>query len=279
VIAEASSVQKRPNPLGADLATRVVSSLVLAIIALAGAWWGGWVAAVVVSAAVVVVHREWSQLTRARGNISRALVAGVVAVLFCATAGYWMWAMAIAILLAGAGFLVARDIWTPAGVLYSAVLGLGILAVRLAPEFGLLGTIFLFGVVWAADSGAFAAGRLIGGRKLWPALSPGKTWAGAIGGLVAGLLAGVIVLGVARLPVNLSAMVVCLALALISQAGDLFESWLKRRVGAKDSGTIIPGHGGMMDRVDGLVFAAGLAAAIGVVHGGASDIAGGLIAW
>jgi phosphatidate cytidylyltransferase len=278
-MAEASSVHKQSNPLGADLATRVASGFVLAAIALAGAWLGGWIAAVVVYGVVAVVHREWSHLTRTGGSASLALTVGLAVVLISAAAGYWLLAVALAFLLAVAGFALARNVWAAAGPIYAATLGLGILAIRLAPEFGLLAIIFLFAVVWATDSGAFVFGRMIGGPKLWPVLSPNKTWAGSIGGLAAGLLAGVIVLGIARLPVNLSAVLVCLILSLISQVGDLFESWLKRRVGAKDSGAIIPGHGGLMDRVDGLVFAAGLGAVIGLLHGGTADIAGGLIAW
>jgi phosphatidate cytidylyltransferase len=157
------------------------------------------------------------------------------------------------------------------------MLGVGLLFLRLTPD-GLPAVLLVLAVVWATDTAAFFAGRLIGGAKLSPDISPNKTWSGAIAGLVAGLLAGLIVAALASVPVSIPLVIIVALLSVASQAGDLFESWVKRLFGVKDSGDLIPGHGGLLDRVDGLAVASGLAAIIGWLHGGAS-IAMGLLLW
>jgi phosphatidate cytidylyltransferase len=159
------------------------------------------------------------------------------------------------------------------------LLGFGLLMLRLSPEEGRQATFFLLAVVSGTDTGAYFAGRTIGGPKLWPAISPNKTWAGAVGGLAMGLVAGLAVAAVFAVPVGPPLVAVAAVLSIAAQAGDLFESWVKRRFGAKDSGNIVPGHGGLMDRVDGLTFAAALAVLGGWLHGGAGDLAGGLLRW
>jgi phosphatidate cytidylyltransferase len=278
-MASARGAEKAMSALRGDLALRAGSGFVLAIIALLGAWFGGWLATLVVAVVVAISHREWAGLTGDSGVLVNGLTAGLVIALFFTPAGYQGVALLLVLALAVLAAASSREIWRPAGVLYAAVLGLGILFIRLSPEFGLLAIVFLLATVWATDTGAFFFGRWIGGAKLWPAVSPNKTWAGSIGGLVAGVLAAAMVIAIARLPLNGAVLAVAVLLSLAVQAGDLFESWVKRRAGAKDSGTIIPGHGGLLDRVDGLVFAAGAAAAVGWLHGGPTDIAGGLVAW
>jgi phosphatidate cytidylyltransferase len=143
---------------------------------------------------------------------------------------------------------------------------------------GLVAILWLFAVVWAGDTGAYFAGRLIGGPRLAPAVSPNKTWAGAIGGAVAGVAAGSLVLVAAGFALRPMHLVVALAVSVSAQIGDLAESALKRQFGVKDASTLIPGHGGLMDRVDGLLFAATAALAIGFARGGAAP-AGGLLSW
>ena len=143
---------------------------------------------------------------------------------------------------------------------------------------GLLAILFLFAVVWATDIFAYFVGRSLGGPKLAPAISPGKTQSGAIGGTVGGVLAGIALAAFAGLG-NLPLLaLVALLLSIVSQVGDLFESWVKRRHGVKDSGNIIPGHGGVMDRVDGLVAAAFALYAIGSMLGSADKPAQALFA-
>jgi phosphatidate cytidylyltransferase len=153
------------------------------------------------------------------------------------------------------------------------------MAIRDAPGYGFAALIFVLAIVWVTDSGAFFAGRFIGGPKLWPRLSPKKTWAGAIGGLIAGVLAGAVAAAFFGVPMTSGLVAAAIGLSVFCQLGDLFESWVKREFGAKDSGSIIPGHGGIMDRVDGLTFAAMAAVLIGAWHGGSADMGRGLLFW
>jgi len=262
-----------------EMLVRIASAAILAALTLAAAWFGGWVAAVAVSVVVVVVHLEWIGLTGDR--LAPALVATVMLVASFAllAAGHAWLAAGLTGLAVAVAAVSARELWRPAGVAYSAILGLGVLLLRDAPEHGLAAILVIFAVVWGTDSGAFFAGRTIGGPKLWPAVSPKKTWAGAIGGLATGVIAGLVVAALARVPVAPGLALVCALLSVAGQAGDLFESAIKRRFGAKDSGMIVPGHGGLMDRVDGLVFAVAAAVIVGLLHGGPSHLAAGLLRW
>jgi phosphatidate cytidylyltransferase len=146
-----------------------------------------------------------------------------------------------------------KPFWRVAGLLYVAMRGVHFTG---DAEAGAKLVLYILLVVWATDIGAFFSGRKIGGPKLAPRISPGKTWAGLAGGVVAAALVG----GFSSLtftpypPSFIAGMDLAVVLALISQVSDLFESWLKRRAGVKDSGSLIPGHGGMLDRVDGLIF-------------------------
>jgi phosphatidate cytidylyltransferase len=264
--------------LGADLAVRLGSAAILAALALAGAWFGGWIATIAIVAAVVIVHLEWIGLTEGRlmpvAAFTVVLGLGVVA----AGAGAPLAGLGL-IAVAIAGAALTGGGWRPLGVGYAAVLGFGLVSLRVSPEAGFAAIVILFAVVWGTDTGAFFAGRLIGGPRLWPRVSPKKTWAGAVGGLAFGVAAGALVAGAFGLRPGGMLIVVIAALSVASQAGDLFESSVKRRFGAKDSGSLIPGHGGLMDRVDGLTFAAGLAMVIGALHGGAGHVAAGLVQW
>ena len=134
-------------------------------------------------------------------------------------------------------------------------------------------------MVWATDIAAYFVGRAVGGPKLAPRLSPNKTWSGSIGGLAGAVLAAVLVVQFSGVGGFLSASLVAIALSIVAQIGDLFESAIKRRFGAKDAGTLIPGHGGLMDRLDGFVAAAVLACLIGLAHGGIDAPARGLLIW
>jgi phosphatidate cytidylyltransferase len=270
---------KAPAGPGRELLVRFGSALALAVVALAGAVVGGWAAAIVIAVAVVVVHREWSNVTGERDLWPSVIfTAALVVALAVFTSGYPRTSVGIVAVAAVAAAVISRQVWPPLGVIYAGVLGLGLLALRLSEPLGLLAVLFVFAVVWGSDTGAFFAGRAFGGPKLWPRLSPKKTWSGAVGGLIVGVALGALVLAAGHLPVSAGALAVALVLAIACQAGDLFESFVKRLFGAKDSGRLIPGHGGLMDRVDGLVAAAGLAALIGLVHGGAS-VGQGLVAW
>ena len=266
--------------IGNDLAVRIASAAVLAVIALAGAWFGGVVAGLVLALFSAVLYLEWSGITgTVRAVPPLVMPVAIAAAMIAAGLGHWEVALGIALAALVLAAVASRTMWQPLGVFYALVFGLSILALRLSPDFGLSAIIFLFAVVWATDTGAYFAGRLIGGPKLWPAVSPKKTWSGAIGGLLAALVAGVAAAALCGVEVAPALIFVAIVLSIASQAGDLAESSLKRLFGVKDSGNIIPGHGGLMDRVDGLIFASAAAAAIGWGHGGAVRLAEGLLAW
>jgi phosphatidate cytidylyltransferase len=256
-----------PVRAGSDLVARVVSAAVMAIVALLGAVLGGWPAAIVLGIVTGIVHLEWVSLTDRSPFPAAVFTAGLVIALAMITIGFVQGGLIIVGLAIVAAALTMSG-WRPLGVAYAAVIGVGLLLIRLAPD-GLVAVLLILAVVWATDTGAFVAGRAIGGAKLWPAISPRKTWAGAAGGLAGG------VFGIAPGAVLIAIIV---ALSIAGQMGDLFESWVKRKFGAKDASRLVPGHGGLMDRVDGLVFATGLALLVGWLHAG-PDLARGLLAW
>jgi len=248
-------------------------------VALAGAWFGGWTATLLIVATAAIVHFEWIGLTDGGRSAVGALSATIAAAILMTAAGFPATGFGLVAVAIVAAAVTSGGVWRPLGVVYAAALGFGLLLLRNAPEDGFQAIIFVFAVVWATDTGAFAAGRLIGGVKLWPRLSPRKTWSGAVGGLAAGIVAGVVVAAALGLTIGGPTVLLGGVLSVVSQAGDLFESWVKRRAGAKDSGRLVPGHGGLMDRVDGLVFAVTAAATIGWVGGGADHLAAGLLRW
>ncbi len=264
---------------GSGLVARLGSGFLLAAIALAAAWLGGWVAAVVMAVLVVIVHVEWIGLTEPSPWPAALYTGGLVIALAFAGGGLLPTGWVLAATAVGVAVVSSGQVWRPIGVAYAATFGFALLTLRYAPGLGFAAVVVLFATVWATDTGAFLGGRAIGGPRLRPSVSPNKTWAGAVTGLVAGVGAGAVASAVLGVPLSVALMAVLAVLCLAAQGGDLFESWVKRQVGAKDSGHLIPGHGGLMDRVDGLVFAAALALAIGWIHGGASGVAVGLLQW
>jgi len=275
--AAAAGDGRRSRPFAlSELTTRVASAIVLAAFALAGAFLGGWATAFVLAVVASIFHIEWALLTEHKLWPSVLFTAGLVAALAMITAEYeWQGAVvaAFAVVLS-AGRLNA---WRPVGTLYAAMLGVGMLMLRLAPM-GLAAVLVVLAAVWATDTGAFFVGRAIGGAKLLPAVSPNKTWAGALGGLAIAIVVGLIVAAILQVRITAILVLVIALLSVVAQAGDLFESWVKRRFGAKDSSNLVPGHGGFMDRVDGLAVASGAALLIGWLHGG-GDVATGLLHW
>jgi phosphatidate cytidylyltransferase len=171
-----------------------------------------------------------------------------------------------------------RRPWAAVGIGYALAASIGSSAVRLDPIWGFSALMLVLLVVWATDIGGYFAGRLIGGPKLWPQVSPKKTWAGAIGGFAAslGVAAGFAAFDLGKI---LPMLLLGAVLSIASQLGDLFESAVKRRFGVKDSSRIIPGHGGLMDRLDGFVAAILLAAIFGFLRGGADGVGRGLMVW
>jgi phosphatidate cytidylyltransferase len=213
-----------------DLRRRAVSAAVLAPVALACVWFGGAAFVALIGLATVLCVAEWVRLCRPAGA-----PAGMI--------GGTAW-----ILLACAGLLWVRD----------------------DPGVGRANLLFLLLLVWASDIGAYLVGRLVGGPKLAPRISPGKTWSGAIGGIMAAVLVGLA--AEAWLPTQAGPgwiAAITVLFCVIGQLGDLTESWAKRRFGVKDSGSLIPGHGGLLDRLDALLAVAPFAAllALGLGRG------------
>jgi phosphatidate cytidylyltransferase len=181
-------------------------------------------------------------------------------------------------LAAVALFSPQRRGWNAAGFLYAAAAEVASVLVRLDQSDGFVALILILLVVWVTDIGGYFAGRGIGGPKLWPRVSPKKTWAGAIGGFAASLVvAGVFAaFGLAK---TAPILLLGAALSVASQLGDLFESAVKRRFGVKDSSQLIPGHGGLMDRLDGFVAAVVMAAIFGLLRDGVDGVGRGLMVW
>jgi phosphatidate cytidylyltransferase len=239
-----------------DLGVRVVSSLVMAPLTLlalwfGGYWWGAWVGLLMLG-----MGAEWAGLCglKARSEAGGAVPGGLL--LAGLAAGLVSPMVGAGALLLGT-LLLTMSYRRPAlglGILYIGPACLSLYVMRLGPA-GLRNVLFVLLVVWAGDIGAYLVGRLVGGPRLAPRISPGKTWSGAVGGTVAAVLAGVAV----GWENPFRAALLALALSLVAQAGDLLESAIKRHFGAKDSGWIIPGHGGLLDRLDGVLAAAPLA--------------------
>ncbi|MCF2523790.1 phosphatidate cytidylyltransferase [Bradyrhizobium sp. G127] len=265
-----------------NLFLRVVAAMVLAPLTIGIAWIGGWPWICLVTAAGALLYAEWLMIVGASRN--RFLVAAGVSALVIA--GLPMVAgrtdVAVAILVAGTAvvaiFASKQRLWVAGGMVYAAAAVIASILVRLDAEAGFLALMFVLLVVWVTDIGGYFAGRGIGGPKLWPRVSPKKTWAGAIGGLVLSLAvaAAFALLGYGRM---LPLLLLGTMLSVVSQLGDLFESAIKRQFGVKDSSHIIPGHGGLMDRLDGFVAAIVFAAFIGFLRGGLDGVGRGFMVW
>lgn len=255
--------------MASELQTRAAVGIALICLAVGALIAGGAIFWMLLAAAGVLMQGEWSDLTGASPDQKRLAMFAVcvpLAILSPWAAGPSFLALGLAL----AAFLfimaVCRSPLGGAGALYICVPMLSLLYLReQAGVMGLLLAFWALGLVWATDIGAYFAGRSIGGPKLAPRISPGKTWSGLAGGVVAALAFGFLLHVLAGLPIRLAAA--SGVLAVVAQAGDLFESWLKRRAGVKDSGTLLPGHGGLLDRLDGAVAAAPLAALLVAMPG------------
>lgn len=265
----------------ADFRVRLASALVLGPLALAAIWFGSPWFAVLVGAASAILAWEWVHLCglRLRALPGAAVGASLLAAGICA--GLALWQAALAALVLGttlAWLLVERialtpaqhrdAVWLAAGVVYIGLAAVGLVWLRADGAAGRANVLFVVLVVWASDVGAYLAGRLMGGPRLAPRISPNKTWAGAGGGLASALLVGLASAWVlAGLGSPVRAAAIALLVGTAAQMGDLFESWLKRRFRVKDSSRLIPGHGGLLDRADGLLAAAPVAAALSLATG------------
>ena len=269
-----------------DLSSRIASGLLMALAALAAAWFGGVFFFLFWLCAALAILAEWSAMVMGAWRLTPALAAGGAGLAGAgalAFAGMPAWSLAAA--LAGT---IATVVLVPGGRRQGLLAGLGVpyaaasvlpaVLLRSDPLDGAAAIFFLFAVVWGTDIMAYFTGRTLGGPKLWPAVSPKKTWSGFLGGTLFGALAGAGVAFVAGLDDIALLLVFGILLAVVSQGGDLLESALKRHFGVKDASHLIPGHGGVMDRLDGFIAAGLLAVLIGLAHDAALP-AFGLLHW
>lgn len=265
-----------------DLQPRILSALVLVPVTILALWLGGVWLGLLVGATFGGVYREWDTMVSMR---QPALVAnGLSVLIFLLPIAYALFGAHIAFLAAviialiGVAVPGAR-LWRLLGIVYVSLVVIALMSIRGAGMAGIYAGVFLGLVVWVTDSGAFFSGRILGGAKLSPDISPSKTWSGAIGGLIIGALSAFICWMVARGEPLWLGFLFALLLSVAGQLGDLMESAVKRRFAIKDSGDLIPGHGGLMDRLDSLSFAALVMFIIGAWHSGMGAVAQGFLYW
>jgi phosphatidate cytidylyltransferase len=266
-----------------NLALRVLSAIVLAPLALLTAYLGDWPFALFWGAAALAVLWEW--ITLVVGPTYRLMFSSCGGALAIAGFLAWFGRPAAALLIIGLGALAAaifappeRRLWVTIGIGYAGALLLAPIFLRADESFGFAVIVLLFAIVWSTDIFGYFAGRAFGGPKLLPAVSPKKTWSGAIAGTVGAMIVALLVAGWFGSFNKPAILLVTLLLSVLAQVGDLFESWVKRQFGAKDSSQLIPGHGGVMDRLDGFWAAAVAGCLIGLLRGG-FDPARGLLLW
>ena len=268
-----------------DLGPRFASGIVLIAVAIAGLYFGGFIFAALVGAILAGCYREWERMVTLRpltpvGGVLIGLLA-LSAMVFplwgpLATLGVAAAAAVIGIISGGRGV----GLWRAGGIVYFGVVIMAALAIRGTSFEGMYAGLFLAAVIWLTDTGAFFTGRQIGGERLAPDISPSKTWSGAIGGLVFGALAGLVTwLIVAPASPWWIGLAMAAVVSVFGQLGDLSESAIKRRFRIKDSGDIIPGHGGLMDRLDSLTYGVLLVFVIGWARGGLDAVATGFLTW
>ncbi len=249
-----------------DFYVRMASAIVLIPFVVLIAFFGGWVFIFGVAVMGILVFSEWCRIAGGpEGPLSGLLFSITIGAAALAVGSQHL---AIGLALLALAMLVALVVgsvrrparWIAAGLAYSGLACISLIVLRQS-EGGISQIYFLLVVVWATDTAAYIVGRTIGGPKLWPSISPKKTWSGSIGGLVFGIAAGIAFTAVSDAVLDIRAIGLAALLSIATQVGDLFESAFKRMFSVKDSGNLIPGHGGILDRLDGFLAAAMVAAA------------------
>ena len=267
-----------------NLVLRIASAAVMAPLALFTAYLGDWPFALFWGLAAIAVLWEWTTLVA--GPSHRLMLSACGSAIAVAALVAWHGRPIAAILVVGLGALAAlifapreRRLWITAGIGYAGSMLLAPMLLRADDVDGFLAMVLLFAIVWTTDVLGYFAGRAFGGPKLMPAVSPKKTWSGAIAGTLGAMIVAVLVASQFG-PFNKTAIAsVALLLSVVAQLGDLLESWVKRQFGAKDASHLIPGHGGVMDRLDGFWAAALVGCLVGLLRGGFDGAARGLLVW
>lgn len=281
-----TGAQEAPAPKWGDLGVRTLSAAVLIPAVLADVWAGGIWFHLFVALIGILMALEWVAIVHRGSPVQFALHAagamcGALLPLDVGLAGGLIAIAVIALLSAAVAAYEegGGPAWRYLGVVYVSVPPVAFVILREDPVHGIAAILLIMLMVWAADTLAYFAGRIIGGPKLAPAISPKKTWAGLAGAMAGSAIAALAVAKAMGLQSVMVLVLIAAALAIVEQAGDLFKSAMKRRYGVKDSGRLIPGHGGVIDRVDGLVAVATVAAIIGAARAGVDRAGAGLLVW
>lgn len=255
------------NNRWSDFYVRSASAAVLGPIVLFCLWRGGLAWDLLMGVVMAGLGHEWAKLSKLRNPW---LLAGVMLIIWAVMLVWGVSAGLQAVVALGLAVWLVFGRMAAIGVPYAGIGGVLLMWLRHRYQVGLVDAAFLILVIWGTDIGAYLAGRLCGGPKLAPKISPGKTWSGAVGGTLIGAAIGV-VLALVTKGAPLHAFGAGILISFCAQAGDLMESAIKRKLGVKDSGRSIPGHGGLFDRLDGFLTAVPLAAIMAAyVHGGAA---------
>ncbi|MFT5489395.1 MAG: phosphatidate cytidylyltransferase [Alphaproteobacteria bacterium] len=251
---------------------RVLSALVLIPVALICIWLGSpWFAAML-AIVILAAGAEWRTIAVIERtglrmlSIMVPLFVLVVSEVAVPSAGLFVLVVGLALTIGTFAAPINERIWSLVAHIHLSLAVVALLYLREQPETGLDLVVFLFAIVWMSDIGGYVAGRLVGGPRLAPGISPNKTWAGAAGAVLFSLAMAAVMTHLADVPSE-PVLGIAFVLSLATQCGDLFESWIKRHFDVKDSGTLIPGHGGVLDRVDGVLFAAPALALIALLFG------------
>ncbi|MFN0194552.1 MAG: phosphatidate cytidylyltransferase [Aestuariivirga sp.] len=270
----------------ADLGIRAASAAILVPFVLLDVWaGGGWFRLMVALLAVLMAY-EWTAIVHRSSPTQFALhaAAAIAGAVIPEDSGATIAITAIIVLtLLGAGVTRFKGtpltLWSISGIPYVGLSAVALVVLRDGGALGVWAVLWVMAIVWSADTFAYFAGRILGGPKLAPAISPKKTWAGLGGAMAGAAAASLIFTAAAGLGAGAILAFIALGLALVEQAGDLFKSAMKRQYGVKDTGHLIPGHGGVIDRVDGLVAVAMAAAVLGSFRAGTPSAATGVLAW
>lgn len=266
---------------GRDLIQRTLSALIMVPVVLAVSFFGGPAFVVLWTIAGVGVSLEWADVAaiRPRKLYLTVAVGGLLGAVLALSLSASLWVLPVIVGTALVGGSLGRPVvWSGAGILIAALTCLPVIVLRGDDQMGLSAVLFLYAVVWGTDIGAYFVGRAVGGPKLAPHLSPNKTWSGALGGGLIGTLAGCAIVVLSGFYIGPAVALLGIGLSVASQIGDLAESAFKRAFGVKDASRLIPGHGGILDRVDGFIAAGLLALVIGLLRDVDAPSAG-LLLW
>ncbi|NND49352.1 MAG: CDP-archaeol synthase [Rhizobiales bacterium] len=274
------------NHFTSEIGLRLAAAALLIPLTLLAAWAGGIAFLCLVGIGAALVTIEWTRLTAVHAPTRSAiwpLCAAIGGLIVFALAGAAVALLALpglVVIAAAIGSAAGlRPVWCAAGIIYAGLPALALVITRSDSEFGLIAICWLLAVVWVGDSAAFAFGRLIGGVRLAPRISPAKTWSGATAAILGAVLVGLFTAQFVADTSVAGLVIASIGVGIAAVLGDLAESWIKRRFGAKNAGALIPGHGGMMDRVDSLIFAACAATALGASRAGLEQAGRGMLVW